>query len=196
MANDKSKTEGIGPHQLHATVIETEPKAAATSVKESGSQNTVAVETLLPHPMGSWKFSDVCAKCCTCDSACCMAWCCPCFSLGQLAAKMEVIGGTSAFDYRTIVILGVLLTILEAGLGIAFGGKFFFSFASLFYFIVMFQLRTQMRKRLSIPGTSCDDCCCAFFCQPCTLTQMMHQFWAAPAEVPGCDFSEAPAELP
>jgi Cys-rich protein (TIGR01571 family) len=40
-------------------------------------------------------------------------------------------------------------------------------------FAVVWYMRHHIRKKYSIPGGHCQDCCCAFFCSSCSIAQMM-----------------------
>jgi Cys-rich protein (TIGR01571 family) len=78
----------------------------------------------------------------------------------------------------------------------ALGYNHMYPLTSLFLFIVLFQLRTATRELHNIPGSCCNDFCCALCCTCCTLTQLVGQLWARPEEVPGCTFSDAAAGMP
>ena len=51
----------------------------------------------------------------------------------------------------------------------------------LFVFVVLLRVRNHVRKRYSIPASTCsscgvdrlEDCCCAMWCGPCSICQMM-----------------------
>lgn len=47
---------------------------------------------------------------------------------------------------------------------------------AVFVLIVVFRTRLYVRHRYGIPEASCngcEDCCCAFWCTPCTVCQML-----------------------
>jgi Cys-rich protein (TIGR01571 family) len=71
-----------------------------------------------------------------------------------------------------------------------------YNLSKLWLFVAIFMLRGFIRQRNNIPGSACEDCCTAWWCAPCAVTQMLGQMWATPEQQPGCDFSEAPAMLP
>jgi Cys-rich protein (TIGR01571 family) len=64
-----------------------------------------------------------------------------------------------------------------------------------FIVVVALQLRSAVRARYAIQGDGCGDCCAAFWCLPCVLTQLQAQIWKAPSAVPGCAFDASPASL-
>jgi Cys-rich protein (TIGR01571 family) len=43
---------------------------------------------------------------------------------------------------------------------------------ALFCFFITMRLRTYVRERYSIPGSCCEDCCCSYWCMPCTICQL------------------------
>ena len=50
------------------------------------------------------------------------------------------------------------------------------SLYGLFILVVLFRVRNHVRKRYSIPsgcGEDLEDCCCAMWCGPCSVCQMM-----------------------
>ena len=66
----------------------------------------------------------------------------------------------------------------------------------LWLFGVIWYLRSALRARQGIPGNGLEDCCTAFWCAPCAVTQMLAQMWAKPEVQPGCQCTEASAMLP
>mmetsp|Transcript_42092 Transcript_42092/g.71553 ORF Transcript_42092/g.71553 Transcript_42092/m.71553 type:complete len:214 (+) Transcript_42092:267-908(+) len=152
----------------------------------------------LPYANDKWEFQPY-EKCCTCDAACCMGWCCACFSVGQMVTKMKDAGMQFCMSYSLIVCLGIFFVILDFIYNTTFNLDFSLTrnihAYGLYMFLVLFQLRSQVRRRLNLPGNCCEDCCCSLWCTPCVVTQLMHQLWARPAEVPGCSFTEDAGHL-
>jgi Cys-rich protein (TIGR01571 family) len=66
---------------------------------------------------------------------------------------------------------------------------------NLFIIVVAFQCRQLVRERLNIVGNCCEDCMCAFFCTPCTLTQMVGTLWKNPDVQPGCDWNDSSSQV-
>jgi len=115
--------------------------------------------------VGEWRGN----TCDCCSIACCpatmMAWCCPCFPLGQLANKFGVM---EHWVVVTIILGGMIIAaIVATTTGIPLQGLI-----GLFVFIMVFVIRGKARAKLNIPGDCCEDCCCSFFCTCCTLAQM------------------------
>jgi Cys-rich protein (TIGR01571 family) len=124
-----------------------------------------------------------------------MAWCFPCISLGQVAAKLQAAGVNYCLDFKGVVWAFVAFLVVDAILN-SLNPDNAFEFSHLFLFIVLFQLRGLVRTQQKIPGSCCGDCMCALCCAPCAVTQMVGQLWVKPDEQPGCHCSEAPATLP
>jgi hypothetical protein len=71
-----------------------------------------------------------------------------------------------------------------------------FTLGQIFLIAVLVQVRRATRLYHNIPGSCCEDCCTSYFCMACTVTQVVGQLWARPAEVPGCTCGDQAAHLP
>lgn len=83
-----------------------------------------------------------------------MAFFCPCFSLAQISARLDI----TSF---ACTLVSLLLLISVSG-GVAC--------AALFLWI--WHVRAVTRERFRIPGDCCTDCCVAFWCSSCALAQV------------------------
>ena len=148
-------------------VVVTAQVVSGSSVTEANLFNgippsgvaTATVPSTANHT-GVWKYG-VFRRCCSCQSDCWMAWCCPCFPLAQIAGKLQAAqnnalsAGCLGPAYKeTLIIwfgvffLGLMLTI--------FAQDFIPKFAdliqspstltSLYLFIVAFQARRNTRR--------------------------------------------------
>lgn len=72
--------------------------------------------------------------------------------------------------------------------------KMLSAFAGLIWVMVALYLRSTVRTRYQIPGSSCGDYCCVWWCSCCALTQMATHI---KSYKPGaCDFGPAADALP
>mmetsp|Transcript_14923 Transcript_14923/g.35170 ORF Transcript_14923/g.35170 Transcript_14923/m.35170 type:complete len:207 (+) Transcript_14923:27-647(+) len=177
------------PQVVVAQVVSAEQVHVVQIPQEAGPGGS-----LLPYPdRPNWHSGEF-DKCCTCTGDCWVAWCCSCFTAGQIASKLSKVGNPYCLGYKGIVItflfFFILDIILESTAGVDLNPQY------LFMFVVMMQLRKRVRDTLRIDGDCCSDCVCSFFCPPCVLTQMVHTLWARPNQVPGCDCSEGAADKP
>jgi Cys-rich protein (TIGR01571 family) len=149
---------------------------------------------LLPSPMGVWRTS-ICDNCCNCEPESWMAWCCNCFSAGQIAGKLQHLQA-EVYCLNFGLIVGVWFVLLVLGIILPSYVSSLFLFLHVWWiFIVCTMLRYSMRKRLSIPGNLCTDCLGSFFCLPCFLTQMTHQLYTSPGVTPGCSCTQFPTTV-
>ena len=94
-----------------------------------------------------------------------MAWCCPCFPLGQLSEKVNCLSHTVVVS---VTIIGmVLFAIIAAVTGVSLNG-----IIAIFIIAVLTVVRGRVRDALNINGDTCEDCCCSFWCTCCTLAQL------------------------
>jgi Cys-rich protein (TIGR01571 family) len=136
-------------------------------------------------------------------SACCLTCCCPCLTFARIRS-LEFGHGywKSVFVFWLLAAMGnnvVWHMKLLAGNGQQkLGGpEHLLRFAASMYLVVMVaSLREQYRKKYNIKvgrdgcGNS-EDCCCAFWCMPCTLCQMAHHSDQAHGLKSGCDCGPA-----
>jgi Cys-rich protein (TIGR01571 family) len=180
--------------------VTSEPIAAAEYTGAYVNAQVIAVadieNPLLPWPTeGKWHFDEF-ERCCSFKNDCWMAWCCGCFSLGQIIAKLRNLGVPYCVDFQGLLCWYAFFFIADVFTGSAASGSGGLSFTRVFLVLVAFQLRGLVRARLSIPGSCCNDFCCALCCTPCVITQMVAQLWKQPEVVPGCNFTDEPGGMP
>jgi Cys-rich protein (TIGR01571 family) len=167
-----------------------------TVVAQPSSQFPVQetpTSALIPpkNPEGGWKYK-LCDRCCAGTGDCVTAWCqCGCFPLGQMADKLSsVTGGQKdpVLNYKVIAAVGVALWIIDAVLNTVV--ELDTNFQGLWVIIIVFLLRGKIRQLRQIEGTCCEDCLTAFFCTPCSITQMVGEMWHDPKQKPGCNWQE------
>jgi Cys-rich protein (TIGR01571 family) len=81
---------------------------------------------------------------------CCMATCCPCVSMAQIAVRL----GIASYP---VALLGYLLAIW---------------FAGILHCLCAWHLRATIRDKFQIPGSCCGDCLAACCCSCCVVAQM------------------------
>ncbi|KAF0738221.1 hypothetical protein Ae201684P_004978 [Aphanomyces euteiches] len=136
--------------------------------------------------VGQWK-SGVCECCSSIVPNCCMAWCCPCISLGQTMARIGSSGMTYMVLYGVLYLgsVGIAASSVSVGGAVWFSnGEFFIPYDTLSWRtlfqpfliilagIVLIVARSTIRSRFSIPGNCCCDCICSCCCSCCVLAQM------------------------
>lgn len=114
-------------------------------------------------PMGAdgREWSNGLCDCCDAPGTCLLSWCCPCISYAKNKHRYEHLNsrGTPDPEHGGSCCSGdCMLHALIAG---CCGGGW----------ILQFMQRGNVRSRYNIKGGSCGDCCTAFFCSPCELTQ-------------------------
>jgi len=95
------------------------------------------------------------------------------------------------WDFNFVVAGFAVFFVIDLIMNAAAG--FSANLSNLFLFVAMWQLRTKLRERHNIPGSCGEDFCTAFWCGPCTVTQLLGQMWVKPEVQPGCQFDEAVA---
>lgn len=158
-------------------------------VEDPDNDNLLKVKV----PVGHWR-DGLCA-CCRYGFCYPMFWlalCLPPLALGQIMTRMNLTflatRGPSNKTFCTIcIILFVYWFIMSLfSMYIAQSPDTYISLESylqsslhfafwLYCLIITIRTRQYIRKRCSIPTTCCgclEDCCCAFFCGFCTITQM------------------------
>jgi Cys-rich protein (TIGR01571 family) len=107
----------------------------------------------------------VCHWCCQIYPTCLCSVICPCILVGQVA--------------ETIVWHKSITLIMSAGLAVAllivcivvFQAPGLILFIFLVLFSIAFQLRTNLRRILRLPGGPCSDCCLSCCCPWCVIAQ-------------------------
>merc|ERR1719199_2457435 len=87
-------------------------------------------------------------------SNCCMAWCCPCFSLGRSMHRL----GLKEYNTVVAIVLGIIVLqmIVSAIVPGAGSGIMWLALG-----VYLFVCRSEVRKALRIPGSSCEDLVCS-----------------------------------
>lgn len=140
---------------------------------------------------GTWS-SGTC-DCCSDCTTCCAVFFCGAITTGQLyqrTAKPPCVPNSCAAIAAVLITLAIAsLTIsifaepphkvIEARVGRAghsvwygiWGIVDLVSFAIVF--MVVWKVRSAIRRRDRIPGNECEDCSCSFFCAPCTQCMLL-----------------------
>jgi Cys-rich protein (TIGR01571 family) len=160
-------------------VVQASVVAVPITVSPDGTVPVGGDETLIPYP-GENKFHhEPCDRCCEFGGDCCLAWWAPCFSLAHVSAKLKALGDPFFMDFNVIMVIGLIMLVVDVFIG---GGV-----SHIYSIVLAFLLRSAVRKRLSIEGNVVSDCCCAFWCLPCVVTQINGTLWRTPADKPGCN---------
>lgn len=144
--------------------------------------------SLLPYPNEHEWHHSLCERFCACGSDCFLAWCCPCFAMAHISAKLEAMDEVF-FSFNFLVFTCCLVLVL---LDCISGGNFVLK---MFLIFICGLLRNHVRGVLKIPGSNCGDCCISCWCMPCVLTQIMGTLWTLPNKHPGCSFSNDSAYI-
>ena len=142
---------------------------------------------LLVVPRGQWRYPNICSKAWVCGASCWMAWCCACFSVGQIANKVNRLtpNGRLMFDYSWIVIGYFVFLVLRIIVSSMFNIEVYFEFIWLAF--CCYSVRVGLKQLLQLPSGGClCDILGSIFCLPCFITQMQWQLWQMPDTVPGC----------
>ena len=170
-----------------ATVMPVQPMAVASAVPMA---HTTVVTMQVPGagsflsftrattPPGMW-FEELC----NCCNDCCLCWAvfaCPCVTAPQLHERISGEPGSCTkwtIILASLVVTAQILSSLEFRLG-----PILSSVVELIYAILITKLLISVRAKIragdNIPAETCpencDDCCCTFFCQSCSMFQMFH----------------------
>jgi Cys-rich protein (TIGR01571 family) len=144
-------------------------KFAALSMQEDASSFEI--------PMGRWR--DGIFDFCThgpCHALCCLTRFCPLIALGQLMTRLNLnaCGKPASTRFRGLTspfyVIIFLILFFPVYLFVPF------STLGLFIYIMVIHTRTRngLRRKYKIgSGSDClGDCCCAFWCGPCSICQM------------------------
>ncbi|KAJ3565399.1 hypothetical protein NP233_g7661 [Leucocoprinus birnbaumii] len=96
----------------------------------------------LPMDADGRDWSNGLCDCCDAPGTCLLAWCCPCIVYSKNKHRYEHLNSKGSPDPDH-------------------GGGW----------ILQFMQRGNVRSRYNIKGGGCGDCCTAFWCSPCELTQ-------------------------
>ncbi|KDO26676.1 hypothetical protein SPRG_20480 [Saprolegnia parasitica CBS 223.65] len=179
-----------------------EPPHEKTIDEPAGVATTPADEGLV---YGAWK-ADICGCFTHCMPNCLLAYCCPCVPLAQVMAR---IGGSY---WTTLLTFFVIYLVGQVSAGLMrwqrapscryydddcatsySSGVYVYSVAFCLATIGISYVRGQVRKAFQIPGSSYEDCLCAFACSWCSIAQMATQ---ANTYTPGACDCEAKGTLP
>jgi Cys-rich protein (TIGR01571 family) len=154
-----------------------------------------------PHniPRGAWR-DDLC-DCCTHHVTCCLAcWCQP-LALGQVMTRMRLdpfcASKTQGGVYWTAFKVLALVYFVYLAIDLATAIPFYSNVASqsdnvvgvllvrnmlhllftVYFVFILTRTRAHVRRAYDIPEEGpliwgCEDCCCAFWCTLCVITQM------------------------
>ena len=77
------------PVVVQAVVVTQNPVVVQARMVQTQQNGDPEAQLLPPSTsQGDWRF-DTFERACACTGDCWMAWCCPCFPLGQIAAKVK-----------------------------------------------------------------------------------------------------------
>jgi Cys-rich protein (TIGR01571 family) len=138
--------------------------------------------SLVPYPNENKWHHSLFERFCACESDCFFAWCCPCFAMAHISAKLEAMGNPF-LSFNGMVFISCLVLVLMDCISL---GNFILK---IFLMLLLVDFRTHVRKSLNIPGSGCGDLCCACWCMPCVITQIMGTLWTRPQVHPGWSFS-------
>jgi Cys-rich protein (TIGR01571 family) len=145
-----------------------------------------------PHAIPSGRWRDGLCDCFTFGlfhPLCCLAfWCTPC-ALGQVLHrnKLNALGGawsddaqaaaTSAFKILfAVAVISYILQVSLSAAGLPNLSSLVNMIVFIFCVVVTVRLRGHVRRKYAVPeSTSCkgfEDCCCSFWCLPCTICQV------------------------
>ena len=135
-------------------------------------------------PQGEWT-DGVCNCCSDCGLCCCGLWCYPTLT-GQIYERFARSGLFERLPGATCVSVAALIWLLlvagdilygipsDDGVVMYIGGSLLF-LGFLVTLTVVCTVRRAVRQRDDIPASCCgdaEDCCCAFWCQQCSICQL------------------------
>ena len=141
-------------------------------------------EILPPEPKG--RFRDNLCECCNdLPSCCCLFWL-PHFSfilIGQLAERVvakKAYPSVVAFYFLTLLLVCICIGVGYGDLddpntAAVSASRFFIAVFGFAMFVLVCQIRQTTRRIYGIQSSSCgecEDCCCAYWCMPCTICQL------------------------
>ncbi|KAE8988906.1 hypothetical protein PR002_g21613 [Phytophthora rubi] len=101
---------------------------------------------------GKWEVG-FCDCCTHCVPNCLMVTCCPCITLAQISARLDMLA------FKWALLLSILMLIIP-------------SVGSIVFVIWIWMARIEVRERFKIPGGCCGDCMASICCACCALAQM------------------------
>lgn len=134
-------------------------------------------------PKGAWKddLCDCCAHGC-CHPSCCASWWLPFIGLAQIMARMNLTwfadpgkpGDSPSKTFKTVFITFLVLYALYSA---SYVNPTLATIMEVLYAVPLIILgmktRSFIRRKYEIPGSGLEDCCCVFWCQPCSISQML-----------------------
>lgn len=146
--------------------------------------------SLLPYPDDKRFHHNICDRICDCGAEWWLTVCCPCVSLAHISSRLRAIDPSlNASSFSCILYSGLALWVLDRILSIVGAPT---NFLSLFVFVMACQLRGLTRRALHMSENPFEDCCCAFWCNCCTIQQMVGSLFRNPHERPGCQWADSP----
>ncbi|GMF15470.1 unnamed protein product [Phytophthora fragariaefolia] len=101
---------------------------------------------------GKWEVG-FCECCAHCVPNCLMTTCCPCVTLAQISARLDMM------TFKWALLLSVLLLLIP-------------SVGSIGFIIWIWMARKEVRERFQIPGGCSGDCMASCCCGCCTMAQI------------------------
>lgn len=164
--------------------------AAGSAVTGVPTQAGVPLKSSPPNatnvPTGAWRY-DLFSCFDTCDNGMFwMSWCCTYIAMGQLLQRLKLNMCGLQGDYYKNTCIGwtilwaISLIVYCIVISVSNGyGVFFYYILALVALAALTNARYYMRQKWSIPADCCDgngclgDCCCVFWCNCCSIIQMM-----------------------
>jgi Cys-rich protein (TIGR01571 family) len=117
----------------------------------------------LPHD--AWK-DNISCWCLQLYPTCIWSIFCPCILAGQVSETIQWRKSSSIIFYFCLGVLAIgLFTYFSKSIGLLL-------FISVILFTLAFQLRSNLRRFLRLPGDACSDCCLSFCCPWCVIAQV------------------------
>ena len=136
--------------------------AAPVNNNSSHSHNRYDLSHL---PHDEWK-DQISCWCLQLYPTCLWSLLCPCVLAGQVAETIQWRKSSSIIFYFCLGFVAIgLFTYFAKSIGLLL-------FVSIILFTLAFQLRSNLRRLLRLPGDACSDCCISFCCPWCVIAQV------------------------
>ena len=142
------------------------------------------LQTPLKHDPNASKWVDGLCDCCTDPGMCCIIICCDPILTGQLYERAVKKRLLQRIPMLSCVSISVFLWVCHGVGSILNGsvmpaaaavGSVLSMIAGICIFLIVCTVRKAVRQRDGIPSECCgeaEDCCCSFWCNPCTQCQL------------------------
>lgn len=205
------------------TVVSQPATVMGTVVRQQDVQPTVVQGSFVPQPTGAGDQTPLMSKSdypmqpfypyrnwkdglCNCFSECSNCCCTCCCPFGPIAQLYERVVQRGSYWIIFIVLaffflMSILFEIIQPFSGgdsenISTAGDIFYWIFWLATFVLTCIVRKNVRIKYEIPEHCCpglEDCCCAFWCTPCTMCQIWRHITGGSAGgARGCGCSEDP----